>query len=67
MMYAFYMSLEKPAGSHTEKTFSISRSRNDNVRMNLNGNKLANVKRDIMNKKTLTDIELREITGKSYC
>ena len=65
MMHAFYMSLEKPAGSHTEKTFSISRSRN--VRMNLNGNKLANVKRDIMNKKTLTDIELREITGKSYC
>ena len=32
-----------------------------NVRMNLNGNKLANVRRDIMNNKRLTDIELREI------
>ena len=28
--------------------------------MNLNGGKLANVQRDIMNKKRLTDIELRE-------
>ena len=32
--------------------------------MNLNGNKLANVRRDIMNKKTLTDFELREIKEK---
>ena len=32
-----------------------------NVRMNLNGNKLANVRRDIMNNKRLADIELREI------
>ena len=52
LMYAFYMSLEKPSGSHTENTFSIWRSRNNNVRMNLNGNKLANVRRDIMNNKT---------------
>ena len=64
MMYAFYMSLEKPSGSHTENTFSIWRSRNHNVRMNLNGNKLANVWRDIMNKKRLTDFELREIKAK---
>ena len=63
-MYAFYMSLEKPSGSHTENTFSIWRSRNHNVRMNLNGNKLANVWRDIMNKKRLTDFELREIKAK---
>ena len=61
MMYAFYMSLEKPSGSHTENTFSIWRSRNHNVRMNLNGNKLANVRRDIINNKTLTDVEVREI------
>ena len=64
MMYAFYMSLEKPSGSHTENTFSIWRSRNHNVRMNLNGNKLANVWRDIMNKKRLTDFELRQIKAK---
>ena len=34
--------------------------------MNLNGNKLANVWRYIMNKKRLTDFELREIK-KGYC
>ena len=64
VMYAFYMSLKKPSESHTETTFSIWRSRNHNVRMNLNGNKLANVRRDIMNKKRLTDVELREIKEK---
>ena len=32
--------------------------------MNLNGNKSANVPRDIMNKERLTDIELREIKEK---
>ena len=32
--------------------------------MNVNQNKLANVQRDIMNKKRLTDIELREIKEK---
>ena len=63
-MYAFYMFLEKRAGSHTENTFSIWRSRNHNVRMNLNRNKFANVQRDIMNKKRLTDIELRETKEK---
>ena len=35
VMCAFYISLEKPAGSHTENTFRIWRSRNHNVRMNL--------------------------------
>ena len=63
-MYAFYMSLEKPVGSHTESTFRILRSCNHNVRVNLNGNKLEIVQRDIMNKKRLTDIELREIEEK---
>ena len=38
--------------------------RNHNVRMNLNGNELANVRRDIMNKKRLTNLELREIKEK---
>ena len=63
-MYAFHMSLEKPAGSHAWNTFRIWRSCNHNVRMNLNGNKLANVRRDIMNKKRLTDFELRGIKEK---
>ena len=64
MMYAFYISLEKPAGSHTENTFRIWRSRNHNVKMNLNRNKFPNVRRDIMNNKRLTDFELKEIKGK---
>ena len=64
MIYAFYMSLEKPTGSHIENTFSIWRSPNHNVRMNINGKKLANVRRNIMNKTRLTDIELREIKEK---
>ena len=58
------MSLEKLAGGHTENTFRIWRSRNHNVRINLDGNKLANVWRDIMNKKRLTDCEYREIKEK---
>ena len=32
--------------------------------MNLSGNKLANVRRDIVNNKRLTDVELREIKEK---
>ena len=32
--------------------------------MNLDGNKLANVRRDIMNKKRLTDFEIRDIKQK---
>ena len=63
-MYAFYMSLEKASRSHLENTFSICRSRNHNVRMNLNGNKLANSRRYIINNKRLTDVELREIKEK---
>ena len=65
VMYAFYISLEKPAGSHTENTFKIWRSRNHNVNNGNNGNKLVNVRRDIMNKKRLTDFELREIKEKA--
>ena len=60
-MYAFYMSLQKPAGNHTENTFRIWRGRDHYVRMILDGNKLANLRRDIMNKTILTDFEFREI------
>ena len=63
-MNALYMSLEKSAGRHTENTFRIYRSCNHNVSMNLNRNKLANVLRDIMSKKILTDFGLREIKEK---
>ena len=49
VMHAFYIFLEKQAGSHVENTFRIWRSRNHNVRMNLDGNELVNVRRDILN------------------
>ena len=64
--YSAYMFLEKPTGSHTHKKniFRIWRSCNHKIRMNLDGNKLVNVRRDIMNKKRLTDFELREIKEK---
>ena len=58
------MPLENLAGSYTERTFKIWRSRNHNVTMNLNGDKLANVRRDIMNKKRLKNFERREIKEK---
>ena len=57
MIYAFYMALEKPGGTHTESTFRIWKSRDYNVKINLDGNKLANVRRDIMSNKRLTDFE----------
>ena len=59
-MHAFYMSLEKPTGSHTENTFRMQRSCNHNFRINLDGNKLENVRRDIR----LIDFELRKIKKK---
>ena len=65
-MYAFYMPLKKSTGSHTENTFRVWRSRNHNARMNLNGNNLGNVRRDIMNKKRLTDFRLRGIKEKVF-
>ena len=55
------MSLEKPTGRNTENAFRIRRSCNHNIRMNLDGYKLANLWRDIINKKRLTDLEPREM------
>ena len=57
-MYAFYVSLEKPAGSHTQNIF-ICRSHNRGNK--LDGNVLANVQRDIASKKKLTDFELTKL------
>ena len=61
VMYAFYMSLEKPKDNHTKNTYRIWRSRNPDVRKNIDENKLATTRRYIMNEKKLTDFELREI------
>ena len=53
--------LKKLAGSHTENTFGIERSYDHSIRINLDGNKLANVRTDITNKKRLKDFEFKEI------
>ena len=62
-MQAFYMSLTKPTGNHKENNFRIWRSHNHNVRMNLDGNKLAHLRRD-KNMKRLTDFEFGEVKVK---
>lgn len=64
VMYAFYMSLEKPSGSHTENTFNIWRSRNPDIRPQMDGNRLANVRRDILKHNCLLAVELNEIKEK---
>ena len=61
VMYAFYLSLEKPSGSHTENTYNIWRSRNPDIRPNIDSNKLANTRRDILKNKRLLDVELSEV------
>ena len=64
VMYAFYMSLEKPSGNNTDNTFKLWRDRNPDVRLNMDSNKLANVRRDILKNKRLLDVELNEIKRK---
>ena len=64
VMYAFYMSLERPKDNHTKNTYRIWRSRNPDVRKNMDENKLATTRRYIMNEKKLTDFELKETKRK---
>ena len=61
VMYAYYKSLEKPSGNHTDNTYNIWRSRNPDIRPKMDGNKLANVRRDILKNNRLLDIELTQI------
>ena len=63
-MYAFYMSLEKPSGNHTENTYNIWRSRNPGIRPQMDGNRLANTRRDILKHNRLLDVQLNEIKKK---
>ena len=60
-IYAFYMFLEKSAGSHTKILLEYEEVV---IIMKSDGNKLANIRTDIMNKKRLTNFELREIKEK---
>ena len=60
-MYAYYLALEKPSEGHTKDTYTNWRKRNPDLRLNMDSNKISNVRRNIMNCKRLTDFELREI------
>ena len=55
------MFLEKSAGSHTKILLEYEEVV---IIMKSDGNKLANIRTDIMNKKRLTNFELREIKEK---
>ena len=68
VMYCFYFSgtlsvstFQKPQKNHTDNTYNMWRNRNKDIREYLDTNKLANVRRDIMNKNHLTNAELNEL------
>ena len=59
VIYSFYLALEQPSQvSSTERTYLIWRSRNPEIRLDMNSNKLANVRRYILNNNRLTNAEI---------
>ena len=54
-MEAFYAASLNPI---TQGTYDIWRANNPTKRLNLNASKLANVRRDIVNRERLTKVEL---------
>lgn len=50
-----------PKTSITQGTYDIWRANNPTKRLNLNASKLANVRRDIVNRERLTKVELQAI------
>ena len=60
-MEAFYAATLNPKTSITQGTYDIWRANNPTKRLNLNANKLANVRRDIVNRERLTKMELQAI------
>ena len=61
VMEAFYAASLNNKTSITQGTYDIWRANNPTKRLNLNGNKLANVRRDIVNRERLTKVELQAI------
>ena len=60
-MEAFYSASLNPETSISQLTYDIWRANNPTKRLNLNANKLANVRRDIINRERLTRVELQAI------
>ena len=62
MMEAYVTAQMKPSGeTNTKQTYALWRTANPTSRLNIDANKLANVRRDILKKKRLTDAELENI------
>ena len=64
VMEAYFKALSKPNASVTTDAYNIWRTQNPNKRQNMDPNKLANTRRDIINKKRLTDMEIQAIKDK---
>ena len=60
-MTAFYQALNEPKNNNTKRTFEIWRKEVGKHRPYIDANKLANVRRDIVNKKGLTEAEVEDI------
>ena len=62
ILYCFYYALENPSKTcTTERTYNLWRERNKQDREYIDANKLANIRRDILKKKRISDAEIYEI------
>ena len=65
VMEAFITAQLKPSGeNNTKQTYTIWRNWNPTTRLNIDANKLANVRRDIIRQKRITDEEMDNIRRK---
>ena len=60
-MSAFYQALNEPKNKNTKLTYEIWRKEVGEDRPYIDVNKLANVRRDIMDKERLTEAEIEDI------
>ena len=63
-MTTFYQALKEPKDNTAQQTYELLKQKVGEHRSYIDANKLANVKRDIMNKNRLTAAEIEEIKMK---
>ena len=61
VMTAFYQAINEPENNNTKRTYEIWRKEVGKHIPHIDGNKLANVRQHIMNKKRLTEAEIEDI------
>ena len=64
VMTTFYQALKEPKDNTAQQTYELLKQKVGEHRSYIDANKLANVKRDIMNKNRLTAAEIEEIKMK---